>query len=356
MPQALWEALLRDAVQSLRPPYTPQALRQWLQTTRPQAWAAGSPPHAAPPATTTPGRGRTRAREGQGAPRSTQARGHRGAPSEGRHSQGQDAGSDTTWGQETTQEPGRGGSGDQDKKEKGTTAGTTTHTQEREHHHGGTSAAPPPPNTPTHTNEVNIGRHADHTSAHPPATGNHTENGGHTYTGRTGHTHRGSRTERRRTAHHHALTARRRPRPPQGPPHRHRKRTKARPRHQGLGTETPRGHGTKAQAPREGNPTDRHAIDLPDPPARAARPSPHSTDPARHQHLTAPPSPRPATLRPALRTTTQTRLTSTDPPRHYARPRHTAPQRATVQRATARRNATRHRAPQHDTTDPNLKD
>ena len=129
----------------------------------------------------------------------------------------------------------------------------------RAHHDGETSAAPAPPNTRTHTTEANIGRHADLTSARPPATGNHTENGGHTYTGRTGHTHRGSRRKTRRTAHHHALTARRRPRPPQRPPHRHRKRTQARPRHQRLGTETPRGHGTKAQAPREGNPTDRHA-------------------------------------------------------------------------------------------------
>ena len=230
----------------------------------------------------------------------------------------------------------------------------------RAYHNGGTSAASPPPNTPrhpgthppTHTTEASIARRADHTSAHPPPTGNHTENGGHTYTGRTGHTHRGSRRERRRTAHHHALTARRRPRPPQGPPHRHRKRTKARPPRPGLGTETRRGHGTKAQAPREGNPTDRHAIDLPDPPARAARQSPRSTDPARHPYLTAPPSHQPATLRPALRTTTQARLTSTDPPRQ----RHTAPQRATVQRATARREATWHRAAQHDTYDPNLKD
>ena len=234
----------------------------------------------------------------------------------------------------------------------------------RAYHDGGNSAAPPPPNSPrlpgehppTHTAEASIRRRTDHPSAHPSATGNHTGNGGHTYTGRTGHTHRGSRRERRRMAHHHALTTRRRPRPPQGRPHRHRKRTKARPQRPGLGTETPRGHGTKAQAPREGNPTDRHAIDLPHPTARAACPSPHSTDPARHPHLIAPPSHQPATLRPALRTTTQARLTSTDPPRHNARPRHTAPQRATVQRATARRDATRHRAAQHDTTDPNLKD
>ena len=95
---------------------------------------------------------------------------------------------------------------------------------------------------------------------------------------------------------------------------------------------------------------------LPDPPARAARPGPHSTDPARHPHLTAPRGHQPATLRPALRTTTQARLTSTDPPQHNATPPHTAPQRATVQRATARRDATRQRAAQHGTTDPNLKE
>ena len=95
---------------------------------------------------------------------------------------------------------------------------------------------------------------------------------------------------------------------------------------------------------------------LPNPLAGAARPGPHSTDPGRHPHLTAPPSHQPATLRPALCTTTQAGQTSTDPPRHNARPRHTAPQRATVQRATARRDATRHRAAQHGTTDPNLKD
>ena len=123
-----------------------------------------------------------------------------------------------------------------------------------------------------------------------------------------------------------------------------------------TGDRNSRGYGTKAQALREGNPRDRHAVDLPNPPARAARPSPHGTDPARHPHLTAPPSHQPATLWPALRTTTQARLTSTDPPRHNARPRHTAPQRATVQRATARRDAMRHRAAHNDTTDPNLRD
>ena len=44
MPQATWEALLRDAVQGLCPPYTPRTLRQWLQATHPQAWASSAPP------------------------------------------------------------------------------------------------------------------------------------------------------------------------------------------------------------------------------------------------------------------------------------------------------------------------
>ena len=147
----------------------------------------------------------------------------------------------------------------------------------RAYHDGGTSAAPPPLNAPrfpgahppTRTAEASIGRRTDHTNAHPPATGNHTGNGGHTYTGRTGHTHRRSRRERRRTAHHHALTARRRPRPPQGPPHRHRKRMKARPQRPGLGTKTPRGHGTKAQAPGEGNPTNAYPTHQPERHAQA---------------------------------------------------------------------------------------
>ena len=44
MPQAAWEALLRDAAQGLQPPYTPRTLRQWLQATHPQACATSAPP------------------------------------------------------------------------------------------------------------------------------------------------------------------------------------------------------------------------------------------------------------------------------------------------------------------------
>ena len=43
MPQATWEAVLRDAVQGLRRPDTPQTLRRWLQATHPKAWAIGAP-------------------------------------------------------------------------------------------------------------------------------------------------------------------------------------------------------------------------------------------------------------------------------------------------------------------------
>ena len=64
MPRAAWEALLRDAEQGLRPPYTLRTLGQWLQATRPQAWAISAPP---PHPTTTTGGERARARGGQGA-------------------------------------------------------------------------------------------------------------------------------------------------------------------------------------------------------------------------------------------------------------------------------------------------
>ena len=221
----------------------------------------------------------------------------------------------------------------------------------RAYHDGETSAAPTPPTAarrpgahpPTRTAEASIGRRTDHTSAQPPATGSHTGDGGHTYTGRTGYTHLGSSREHRRAAHHRALTARRRPRLPQGPPHRHRKRTKARPQQPGLGQhQEPQRTRDQGTGPQGGQPHGR----LPDPPGRAARQGPHSADPASHPHLTAAPSHQPATLQPAPRTTTQARLTSTDPPRHNARqhgtPHHSAPQCNAPQHNATRRSTERH--------------
>ena len=67
MPQAAWDALLRDAVQGLRPPLTPRTLRQWLQANHPQAWASSAPPpphgHHTGKGQGT-GKGRARGREG----------------------------------------------------------------------------------------------------------------------------------------------------------------------------------------------------------------------------------------------------------------------------------------------------
>ena len=70
MPQAAWEALLRDAVQGPRPPYTPQALRQWLQATHPQAWAIGAP--------SPPGHRHTRKGKDKGKGRARDTKGHSG--------------------------------------------------------------------------------------------------------------------------------------------------------------------------------------------------------------------------------------------------------------------------------------
>ena len=207
----------------------------------------------------------------------------------------------------------------------------------RAYHDGGISAAPPSPNAPPGGAPPNTHRRSKHRTPY----------GSHQCTPTS---HRKQHGECR--AHLHGENRPHPQRKPQGtPPH----GAPPRPHRQAT---TPAATRATSQAPEEdeGTATVTRARDrntqrtrdqgtglqggqphgrLPDPTARAARPSPHSTDPARQPHLTAPPSHQPATLRPALRTTTQARLTSTDPPRHNARSRHTAPQRATVQRATA---------------------
>ena len=274
------------------------------------------------------------------------------------------------WGQEPTQGPGRGRSRDWGAEKEETTAGARTHTQEGHTTTEGPSP-PHPKRTPhdsrrrtplTHAVGARIGRRRDQTGTRPPATGNHTGDGGYTYTGRTGYTHRGSGWEHRRAAHHHTLTARRQPRPPQGPPHRHQKRTKARPQHPGLGTRTPRGHGTTAQAPREGNPTDTYPITSP---SGTPRPPQHGPSEPPTPNCTLQP-PASHTLTHTLhRDTGQADLHRPITAQHEAA-RHTAPQCATEQSTTtrhakaknavARRDATRHRAAHHGTADPNLKD
>ena len=70
MPQVACEALLRDAVQGLHPPYTAQALCQWIQATNPQAWAIGAP--------SPPRHHHTRKRKDKGKGRAGDTKGHSG--------------------------------------------------------------------------------------------------------------------------------------------------------------------------------------------------------------------------------------------------------------------------------------
>ena len=78
MPQAAWEALLRDAVQGLRLHYTPQALRQWLQDTQPQAWPIGAPSPARHHHTRKgKDKGKGRARDSKGHSGKRARRGHK---------------------------------------------------------------------------------------------------------------------------------------------------------------------------------------------------------------------------------------------------------------------------------------
>ena len=230
-------------------------------------------------------------------------------------------------------------------------AGTRAHRQEG-HATPGEPALPHPQRTPcdprrrtprTHAAEPRIGRRTDHTGLRQPATGNQTREGGHTHRGGRGYAHRGSRQEHGRAAHHHAFTAKRRSQPQQGPPHRHQKRKRARSQHPGLEARTPRGHGNKAQAPREGNPADTYLTHQLErhtrtPTARTQRATPHLTASLGHQT---------ATLRPALRTTTRAGLTSTDPPRHSTR-QHSTPHRSTPPCNTPRRGTPRHNTPQQN--------
>ena len=271
----------------------------------------------------------------------------------GRHPKGQGTGSDTTWEQETTQGPGRGGNRDRGAGKEDITAGSRTHTQEWHTATEGPAPSPPTQRTPhnpggrtppTNAAKARIERHTDHNGTRPPAIGNHTGEGGHTCTGRTSYTHRGSHSQHRRAAHHHALTARRRPRP--------RKRATSQSPEEDEGTATaprardrdPQRTGDHSTGPQGGQPH-RH---LPNPPARAAHQDPHSTDPGSHPHLTATPSHQRATFRPALRTLTRARLTSTGPPRHNTR-QHGTPHR-TAPQCNATRGSRKHNTPQHDAT------
>ena len=298
MPQAAWEALLRSAVQGLCPPCGPRTVRQWLQANPPQAWAISPPP---PNPTTTPaGRERARARGGQGAERDTPARGHRSAQGDRqapivtghREQHNVETGNHPRARKGREQGPGR--------RERGHHGRHQDPHAIRAYHNRGTSA-------PTHPADAAKlpGTHAPNTRRR---SANQTPYGTHRHTP-AGHRkpHRGG------MAHLHGenkLHPQRRPpgTPPRSPPPRPhcQATTPATTRATSQAPEEDKGTATAPSArdrdpqrtrhrgtgPQGGQPH-RH---LPDPPARAAHPDPHSTDPASHQHLTAPPSNQPATL------------------------------------------------------------
>ena len=255
------------------------------------------PPH---PTTTTPGRERARARGGQGTERDTPARGHGRAQSDRqapigtghweRHNVG--AGNHTRARKGKEQGPGR--------RERGHHGGHLDPHTRRAYHNRGTSAPPPPADAARAP-----GAHTPHT--HRRST-NRTPYGSHRHTP-TSHRklHRGWK------AHLHGENGLHPQRKTLGtplrspPPRPHRQattpattRATSQAFEEDKGTATaprardrdPQGARDHSTGPQGGQP---HGH-LPDQLARGARPDPHSTDPASHPQLTAPPSHQPATF------------------------------------------------------------
>ena len=177
------------------------------------------------------------------------------------------------WEQETTQDPGRGGNRDRGARKRDITSGTRTHTKE-----GHTTTERPVPPTPS-------GRHTTPGDARPQhmppkresdairITPAHAHQPPETSQGREGTPAQEERaTPTEEATENTAAQPTTTPSPPGNDPghhkdhvtRRHRKRTNARPQRPGLGTGTPRGHGSTAQAPREGNPTDTNPTHRPE--------------------------------------------------------------------------------------------
>ena len=130
IPQAAWEALLRNMVQGLCPPYTPRIRR--LAPDHPPPGMGHprptGPPHTPPP----PHQQWKRHRQGEGKGREgTPRQGGKEAPKvAGRRPQGQGSGGDTTRERETSNGPGRGRIRDRGTEGQDAAAGTRAHTQE----------------------------------------------------------------------------------------------------------------------------------------------------------------------------------------------------------------------------------
>ena len=251
------------------PPTPPKPSTNGSRPPTPGPGPSAPPPHPTP---TASGRGRARARGGQGAARDTQARGAEGqSPIETGHSKRHNvgAGNDprTRKGQERgTRHRGRGHHGRRRDPHQG-----------RAYHDGGTSAAPPPakaaqlPGTHTPNTHRRSKKRTPYGSHQPTPTSHwkphrgwrahlHGENGLHPRRKPQGTLPRGAPPR----SHHQATT-----------PAATRATSQAPEEDEGTATETrardrdSRGHGTKAQAPREGNPTGTYPTHQPKRHARA---------------------------------------------------------------------------------------
>ena len=163
IPQRAWEALLRDAIQGLRRPYTPETIRRWLQDPRPQGMGHRRPTDLAttPPPAHRKGRGQ---REG---PRQG---GEERPKVTGRRPQEQGTGGNTTRGQGTTRGPPKLGKGEarvHGTEGKGATTGTRTRTTKE----GRTTPqrpAPPHPPQPSGHRETPEGHGHTEAQGGPP--------------------------------------------------------------------------------------------------------------------------------------------------------------------------------------------
>ena len=216
MPQAAWEALLRDVVLALCPPYTPQTLRRWLQATHPQAWAIRAPQAApsTPPLPHQEGKGHGQ-KEDKGQKGTLWHGGKEGPKVMGRRPQGQGTGSDTTWEQDTTHGPRRGRNRDRGAEKEVTTTGTRAHKQEGHATTEGTT--PPHPQRAPH----------DPSEAHAPNTRrenmNRTPYGPHGFTPTShqkSHRGRGAHLHGEEGLHPQRKPPRTQPRSPPPRPHR----------------------------------------------------------------------------------------------------------------------------------------
>ena len=322
MPHTAWEALLQDAIQGFRPPTSPKPS---AGGSRPPTPGHGPlAPHKPPPQTTTSTPGRERA-NGRPAAKGPEVAGRR-PQGQGKHNTGARNHARTRKRKDQgTWHWGRGrNDGHQDAQ------------IERARNTGRTSSAPVPHEatprdsrrrTPTKTRRCSLDL-----TPHEPDWVAHTEhrtpNRGRRVPpyARRGYCHTGSRREQR-TTNHHTLTARRRPRAQQGPPHRRNGTGTRGGRGHGRDTQdggpqggrgrgreetqhtrgdqdtpshrtrtprvarTPRGHGTKAQVPREGNPADTRLTHQGEwhtqtPATQTQRAAPHLTAPPGHPPAT----------------------------------------------------------------------